>query len=1073
MSHLSEVQGRPSWLVASAVALALMSAQAPVQGAQAATAEELDEVVVTGSRIVRRDFESQSPIVTVQAETFEDRSAVGIESALNQLPQFTVAGSAQTNSSASTPFPSPTAAPGAATVNLRNLGTNRSLVLVDGRRVQPVNGNLVVDLNTIPSAAIQSVEIISGGAAAVYGADAISGVVNLILKKNFEGAEFDAQYGITQRGDGEQYQFSGLLGANYSDGRGNVLFGGNYSSRGTVKGKDRDWVRAGWADPGTSAGGVPGGSNLSAINCSAAVCGPGSFTLTESGSQYVIDQNGNLFDPNDPLNPAHPYTGPLSYESGYKINPNGSLGYFDKDASQLALPLKRWAIFASTNYNFNDSVTMFAEARFSETITRSYGAHIGLFNIWDIDVPYNQAYDDPDSPTFGQGPSSFAHHPVSRDLADLLNARVLPGGANPLTSPWVYEGAVDWLPRYTTDTTSNVFQLITGLRGKLPIKDWTWEAYGSHGKSSVNAHLPESFLNHRQVQQLMSAPYYGRDWRNPQVVGVAGACTSGLPIFTDDGEVDLTQTVSDDCANYVTLRMNNVSTLEQEVLEANMQGTLADIWGGPLQFAAGTAYRSEDFRFTPDGAYNANQIYPNVVNNIALPVGVKGINDVKEAYVEFAIPLVRDLPFVKKLQIDPGIRISDYKTAGTEETWKVMADWTVTDWVRFRGGVQRANRAPNVTELFSPIGASSIDFVAPDPCVNIVGTTPEWGNLDTNPNRTNLQTLCQHLMVRDGAPPTLYVPGEASANDYRFNVFGSTGPFPFNLAIGGGNPNLESEKADTVTIGTVLRSPFDTPALSRMSLAIDWYKIDIDGAIAVPGALQVYQQCADYNYNTLLASAPGTYTGEELAAASPYCALIEREYAPPQFIWGANRKFKAAYINMGGIRTKGIDVQLDWAATLDSLGMQSLPGGINASIQYSWLDSYEISPFPGGEFVDNKGTGVNFRYKLFSTLGYANGPLSVGLRWQHLPSLNPGLGAGPSVQGVKSHDQVDLFGRWAINERFDMRFGIDNLFDADPEVVGRQVNVSDPTESNNALGSSFSAHDTFGRRFFVGMKVSL
>ncbi len=216
--------------------------------------EVLTEVVVTGSRIARRDYESQSPIVTVNEQTLVDRSAIGIESALQQLPQFAPSASAQTNSGSSTPFPSPTAAPGAATANLRGLGTNRNLVLVNGRRVQPINGNLTVDLNTIPAAAIQNIEVISGGAAAVYGADAISGVVNLILKKNFEGMQFDAQYGITQQGDGKQYQFSALLGSNFANNRGNVTFGANYAYRGRVNGGDRDWIRAGWNDPGTSAG---------------------------------------------------------------------------------------------------------------------------------------------------------------------------------------------------------------------------------------------------------------------------------------------------------------------------------------------------------------------------------------------------------------------------------------------------------------------------------------------------------------------------------------------------------------------------------------------------------------------------------------------------------------------------------------------------------------------------------------------------------------------------------------------------------------------------------------------------
>src|SRR5690606_36342332 len=345
-------------LVMAAVAAALDSAAPGVWSAEAeAGGPELTEVVVTGSRIIRRDYESQSPIVTVSEEAFENRSSVGIEETLNQLPQFAVAGSAQANSSASTPFPSPTAAPGAATVDLRGLGTNRSLVLVDGRRVQPVNGNLVVDLNTIPSAAIQSVEVISGGAAAVYGADAIAGVVNLILKKNFEGFEVDGQYGITQRGDGEEYQISTLFGSNYGDGRGNVMVGANYAKRGTIRSRDRSWVRAGWNDPGTSAGGAGTAGGLSQFECQApapftgpANCPPpGLFDLELNAHTWGIDQNGNLYDVNDPLNPAHPYTGPLGGESGFKINPDGSLGYNDRNSGYLSLPLERWSIFASTN----------------------------------------------------------------------------------------------------------------------------------------------------------------------------------------------------------------------------------------------------------------------------------------------------------------------------------------------------------------------------------------------------------------------------------------------------------------------------------------------------------------------------------------------------------------------------------------------------------------------------------------------------------------------------------------------------------------------------------------------------
>ncbi len=1073
-------------------AYAAQSSSSPDASAKSG-GQELSEVVVTGSRIARRDYQSQSPIVTVQGDSLQDRASVDIEDTLNQLPQFTPAGTAQSNSSASTPFPSPTACPGCATLDLRNLGTNRSLVLLDGRRVQPTGGNLVVDLNTIlPSIAIQSVETISGGAAAVYGADAISGVVNFISKKHFQGAQFDGQYGITEHGDGQQYQFSALFGTNYGDGRGNVMFGATYANRGDIKGKDRSWVRAGWNDPGTSAGGVPGSSGLSTFRCSrgasvggvagAGDCPASLFLPVNNGAAYLIDQNGNVFDPADPLNTAHPYTGPVGGDSGFKINPDGSLGYFDRENNYLALPLSRYSLFGQTTYDFNDNVSMYLDGHFSQSTTIAHGAHVGLFNIWAIQVPYNAAYDDPASSTFGNSPDpSFAYHPVPASVAQYLNARVLPGGADPTTSPWTYEGGVDYLPAYRTDTTSNVFQLTAGLKGKLPaLGDWTWEAYVSQGKSEVNAHLPESFLSLANVQQLFSASQYGAGWNNPQIVAVAGHCTSGLPIFNPDGTVNNSTSVSQDCADYVTLRMNNVSSLQQQVQEATVQGTLFQGWAGPVQFAAGVNHRVEEFAFTPDGAYDANQSTANVVNNIALPLGVDGATKVKEVYAEMAIPVLAGLPFIKKLEIDPGYRISDYNTTGTSNTWKIMGNWQVNDWATLRGGFQHAVRAPNVIELYSPVGASSIDFNAPDACGNWAGT-PTWGNNPANANRLNLQTLCQYLMTRDGAPASLYVPGQDSANNYSYNVFGSSGPsafFPFDLAVQGGNPNLNPEKADTYTVGAVIRSPFRVAALQRLTFSVDYYNIDIKGAIAVPNHQTVYQQCLDAQYNTLIGSAPGTYSGQELADNSPYCALIHREYLPPQFVFGADRKFDAAYVNLGAIKTDGVDVQLDWGSQFADIGLTSVPGAMSVNVQYSYLGSYDVSPFPGGAFVDQKGTGVNYDYKVLTTLGYNVGSFSAGLRWQHLPSVDPTPGSSSNALGVNSHDQFDLFARWAINDRYELRGGIDNLLNADPEVVGatRTLNPDgsfNAALSNNALGSAAPGNDTFGRRFYVGARVSL
>ena len=249
---------------ASIAALALSAAPAQAQnepqpeipsGTPAPAASDpqgSNTILVTGSRIARRDYTATSPIVTVDAALLEQSSSINLEANLNKLPQLAPAltqfgppeGRGDINSTA-------TNTPGATTVSLRQLGSNRNLVLMDGRRGTPVNGTGVIDINTIPSAAIERVEIITGGASSTYGADAVGGVVNFILKDNFEGFSADAQYGISQRGDGAEYRISGLFGASTGDGRGNVMLGVEHYNREEVKQFSRPWYVDLYSSPDT------------------------------------------------------------------------------------------------------------------------------------------------------------------------------------------------------------------------------------------------------------------------------------------------------------------------------------------------------------------------------------------------------------------------------------------------------------------------------------------------------------------------------------------------------------------------------------------------------------------------------------------------------------------------------------------------------------------------------------------------------------------------------------------------------------------------------------------------------
>jgi iron complex outermembrane recepter protein len=1054
----------------------------PAEGGTAKASDQLTEVVVTGSRIKRRDYESQSPIVTVNADAFENKSSVAIESTMNQLPQFRPSGSQSALSPAQNPFPSATATQGAETLDLRGLGANRTLVLFDGRRAQPINATLAVDLNTIPVMAIDSVETITGGAASTYGADAIAGVVNFKLKKNFQGFEADAQYGISQEGDDRETQISILTGTNFADDKGNIMLSASYADRSGVQGRDRAWVRSGWNDPGTSGGTLGGTSRQYA---------PGFFNTPATGgflgpnsSQYYIDPNGKLYDVNAPLNPAHPYTGPMGATNLgiYKINPNGSLGFNATDNDELQIPLVRWSAFGVARYQFNDHLSTFLELNYSESKTTFTGFHSSNDTaVWVLNIPYSHLYDDPNSPTFGQANATAAgvpFHPVPAQLAALLNARTLspfapPGTCGGVDCPWTYSATMYYVPGFTDISTSNVYQFTWGFDGDVPGTDWSWEVYGSHGRTNNIQEQPEGFPSLSKMQTLLNANMYGQNWSNPDTLAVTGHCTSGLPVFNADGSVNLSPSVSKDCADWFLLRMNTLTQVTQETGEADLTGSLLDMpfGAGRLRFALGADFRSDDFNFNPDSGFNANQDYANVLQNIILPVGVQGGTNVKEAYTEFSIPILKDKPFAKSIEIDPGYRYSRYNTAtGGVSTFKLLGNWTVTDWIKFRGGIEVANRAPNIAELFTPPGSSQITgtsgTITPDPCAYF-SVTPSWGNTPVNPNRYNMQALCQYLMIRQGNSGQYMVPG-GTANTYNYTVFGPApfnGAFPFSIAIIQGNQNLKSETARTATIGTVLTSPFEAALISHLSLSVDWYRIKLDNAIAVADYNAVYQECLDAQFNKLVGSAPGSVTGAQMFAGSPACQYINRETTPGD-PWGAGRNYNAPYINEGGIKSEGVDAELDWSVRPADMGAK-IPGSFSMNAIASYLKEYAVQTFGGSPFVDDTGTTVNssFRYKLFSTFAYTVGRASVGFRWQHLPYIGPPPGSPAVLLGTQSYNQVDMFGHWALTDAIDLRFGMDNVLNAWPRVVGAQKGIN-----NNATVTS-QDYDTLGRRFFVGMRA--
>ena len=1023
----------PVWLIRVAIATALAAAatapgvaqeaQPPGNAPAAEPAAEVQQVTITGSRILRKDFTSDSPTVTVSTENLQNTSEVGIDQALNKLPQF-VPGANQITSSVDIQS-TPTNSPGISTVNLRGLGANRTLVLLDGRRTQPNNATLVVDLNTIPAAAVDSVEIITGGAAATYGADAVAGVVNFRLKKNYQGVTLDAQSGQTFPGDGTQTTVSALLGSNFADNRGNAMIGLNYSKRDAVFARDRSFFAQAYTDPGTAGadgfpnfGGFVGAPSQSAVN---AVFGGKGYVANDIPSSAILYFNPAATTTGATLfsvapgavshRPAPGYTGDLF--PNYKMLSNGSLAS-NAPSGFLSLPLTRYSLFANGHYDVNPHLTFYVQANFDQNDTRTQsGASAPAVNQWSTTIPYD------------------ALHPVPAELATILDSRAAPKAA------WTLNKELDYLGPTSLSTNTNTHELLAGVRGELGLKDWTYDFFASRGTTNQLTTY-SGFADLLAYQALINLPNYGAnaDFNNGRT-GLLAHCTSGLNPFVNTP-------VSQDCINILQSQLKVSTTLKQTQVELDVQGAAFALPAGDLRVAVGADYRKNDLAYLPDRLLSTQNITSLTVGLFDTSATTGGIS-VKEGYVEVLAPLLKSMPFVKSLALNAGYRYSDYDTAtGGVSTWKTTLDWSVNDWVKFRGGRQQANRAPNVAELFQPAVFSTVPWPDHDPC-SILTRAP-YGNVAANPNRAQVQALCTKLAG-----------GFVIDNNYVGNV---PAYFPLGRDLTQGNPDVKPEEAKTWTFGTVLRSPFEAEALRKLTLSVDWYSVDIEGAIAPATTQTVYQQCFN-----------GLGTNPSYDPNNPYCQLIIR--LPTNGFWVATN---ARFQNLGSIKTTGIDAQLDWSATTPFLGGQS--GTVFANINFNRLGSYEVTNFKGGPVLDYAGSigsplgsppyGAQFKWKLYSTVGYSVGPASVSVAWRHLPGArNIGLVTNPvaTTLSTDSYDQFDLAGRWAITDALTLRAGVDNVFNRDPNTVGIVPGVTTAAGVSDVAGS----YDVLGRRFYVGL----
>jgi outer membrane receptor protein involved in Fe transport len=1063
-----------------------------------------DRIIVTGSRIARPDYTATSPIVTVDSELIERSSNINLEANLNKLPQFSPAltqfntGDFQANANNTI---------GVSTVSLRQLGSNRNLVLLDGRRGTPVNGAGVVDINSIPSAAVQRVEIISGGASSTYGADAVGGVVNFILKDNFSGFDVDAQYGLSERGDGEEYRISTLVGADLEDGRGNVMLGMEHYKREAILRIDRPWYRDLFMNPdvtGTEqflnenaiAFHVPAGVNpdnyrpsQAAWNALFASKGlPAGVNIPRASTVYLND-DGSVFlntSTRVPLTTGA-YT-PLFL--GYKGEVDGleqkvtSAGLLTQNNTEelLSTPQQRWSFFGKGEYDITPDVRFVSQVNFARTRTRTLGLNTVALGSFGTLIPYNDNIYTGNA-QFGIASSVLANgsthpdylpggryglncgpvggctnkqaFPVTPEVAALLDSRPNPNG------DWRADIVPVSIARRYTDNNVTTYQILAGLEGTIEGLDWTWDVTGSYGETVAKTDT-YGFFSADSFRTIVQAPNYGRNFRaqgNPGLPGnnrngATASCTTGISPF------NTAQEYSEDCGLATRIDAQVENRLKQKLAEANLQGGLFDLPYGELRFAAGAAIRTNSLRFHADSSSVEGATFYETVNGIFPQASTEGSITVKEAYGELLIPLLSGLPFAEEVNLEVGYRISDYSTIGSNSTYKINGEWAPIEWLRFRGGYQRAARAPNLGEVFTARTQTLAASSDGDPCSRGNTNSPfGYGNYSANPaensNAAAVESLCRAVMGSAGA-----------AEYYREGRTFPTGQGTFVPSLSAGAQGLKEETAKTYTIGAVVNSPTDTPWLSRLRLSADYYNVTLSDGISLQGVDSVYRQCFSPIFNPDF---------QPIAA----CERIQRDATT-----GEVQLITVNYSNLGRVETSGFDVQVDWSLRFEDVNVP-IPGSISVNSNFTYLlrfattaDQFVIPIIDyagttgGGEVGTNAGS---YRWKLFTRLDYNVGPFGVGLQWQHRPAIDHVTAVtqeNSTIAGAPAYNLFNLNGRYAVTDNVNLRFGIDNLFDKAPPLIAYDTGA-DP--SDGVLpGGRFDAgnYDVLGRRYFAAVNVS-
>lgn len=942
--------------------VAVTIAAAPTAMAQD-TDENAEAIIVTGSRIQRTT--SSAPVTQVGAEFIKDVGLSSVGDILQTQPSFGIGQGSQTVNHSS-------ADAGSSFADLRSLGAQRTLVLFDSRR--RVSGSAVssaVDLSVVPPSLIESVDVVTGGASAIYGADAVSGVVNLRLKRNIRGFIAGVRAGLTHEGGGNEYEAYIGGGGSFNEDRGSVSVAVGYNKLGQLASTDRDFTRTPrrlLPNPQDTGLGDGQPAQIELVDFRFA-------NFSRGGTICLPNANGTISRFYAIPGGIRPFQGQIVGTSGCSTYTLGGDGLSTAEQLNLRSGSESISMISNVSYELTDGIKAYLNFDYANTKSVVIGEEVA----------------DSQSQLIIRRDNPF----IPAALAAELDSRGL-------TQFGVGRSHIDF-GRRTQKRERNTFTIEGGFKGSIG-ETWNWEAFAQHGEFKAATRLENDRINANffKAVDVVTNPANGQPMcRDTTATGCVPLNIFGIGVASPQALKYVLHTTLQDLVS------------KQDVVGGSLGGSLFRLPAGAIKVVAGAEYRKESLNIAVDGLSRQRALFSGL--------GTDNLNasfDVKEAYLEGVIPVLRNAPLARSLSIEGAVRVSDYNTIGNTTTWRVGGTWEVTDTLSFR--VQRSTsvRAPSLFDLNAPETISRANVI--DPCSGGLRTI-------TPVRAANCTAL--------GLAPTYSDPRSAESE----------------FIYSGGNPGLRPEKSKSWTIGSVYKGELFG---NRINLTVDYWNIDISGAIQSLNVERIINGCVD-----------ATTINNE------FCPLVTRDRSN-----GGITEVRNYAVNLASLTAKGIDYQLSY-----NIGkMPSVLGSGNANASISLAGTYLIKREELGNPNDPKTLTILDgeigypKHRFNVQFKYNDGPVSVALTSRYVGSVKldvqiPAEYYAPGVNEVKSRLYNDLAVFYDLNDQFRMQIGVRNLFNIVPPNTPQHL-------FNNAAYAGIGTgalYDNIGRTYMLGVSLKL